>query len=232
MGRIRIGYFMMMWAGCATAQAPIVIDSLEKAGLIETGTGRVEARFRADATNWDMRLAFDGTPKPTDTTANVLDGRGAFADSTFGFTLEYAADESVYAFQVTRPDGRVQAIKAEANGVDAINAIMFATTGSRGKVSLWDVVMKGPGFYWSGMNDLTSSPWAVTRSDAILYFGDRFDLTSTDWFVAGNLSFGAFSTPNPSEGAKVTINLFNAIPAPASGCLVGMASGLVLIRRR
>lgn len=231
MVRWGISWIAIASAWAAAAQVPVQFPSLEDAKLIDAATGQVEARLRADTTNWDMRLGFDGTPKPTDATANLLNGRGAFADSTFNFSIEYASIESVYAFSVTGPEGKGQSIKAQANDVETINAIRFSTSGSSGKVSLWDVAMKGGGFAWSGMRELTSGPGGDASNQSLLYFGDGIDLTSTDWVIAGNVSFGELSSFNPSEGAKMTISLFNAVPSPASTGLVGV-SALIAVRRR
>ncbi len=219
------------WACTASGQSPVLFTSVQEANLIDAGTGRVEARLRADIANWDMRLAFDGTPKPTDSTANLLNGRGAFDNTTFGFSIEFASMESVYAFSVTGPDRKVQSVKASASDIGRINAIAFATSGSKGKVSLGDIAMKGGGFAWSDRRELTSSPWGPTTSETLLYLGDRVDLTATDWIITGGVSFGELSNGNPSEGAKMTVTLFNAIPSPASAGLIA-AAALVAVRRR
>jgi hypothetical protein len=192
---------------------------------------QVEARFRADTTNWNSRLAFDGAPTPADTTANTGNGRASYESQSFGFNLSYAAGADTFELVITRPDTTTSTLSLPAPDIDQLNTLSLSTSGSRGAVSLTGVEFSGGSFFVDAFPNVDSAPGGPTFAETFLYFGDAANLTAFDWSLSGDLSFGTFTRDNPSEGSKVTVRLFDTIPAPSTAALVGLGA-LVAIRRR
>lgn len=198
---------------------------------------RIEARFRADATNWDTRLEYDSFPENGDLTGAVGNNKSFFENQGFGFELSYdhVAQEITWTIAGRLPSTAVlNSLTQPTDTLGQLNTLQIFTTGSRGEVMLSDVQFIGLGMDVLAFPDVNSQPLGPTFSETFLFFGDTFNLLSGDWTLSGTLNFGAFTShSNPSEGAKVTVKLRNAeIPAPGAIVLAGMAGAAAMRRRR
>ena len=216
-------------AGSASAQD--FFPSLAAAGLTVRESDQVEARFRADTTNWNTRLAFDGAPTPSDTTANTGNGRANYENQTFGFDLSYTTGTATFDLTITRPDTTTSTISLPAPDIDQLNTLLLSTSGSRGAVSLTGFEFSGGSFFVDAFPSVDTAPGGPTFVESFLYFGDAANLTAFDWSLTGDVSFGAFTRSNPSEGTKLNLRLIDTIPAPGTTALLA-AGGLLAARRR
>ena len=196
---------------------------------------RIEARFRADTTNWDTRLEFDSFPNNGDTTGNVANSRSNLEGGTFAFDLSFDSTTAAVSFTITRPDTTTSVLTQAVSGFDQLNSIQLFTSGSRGSVTMTALDFTGLGMDTNAFPNIDSQPNALGGpqfAETWLHFGNTFDLLSGDWSLTGNVHFDDFTRNNPSEGAKMTVKLRDTtIPAPASLALLGTA-GLAATRRR
>lgn len=193
---------------------------------------RIESRFKADVTNWDMRLEYDSFPDAGDNTRAVSNSRPFFENQTFGFDLSFDADTSTISW-TTSKDASVFSQSLAVSGFDFLNTIHLFTVGSRAAITLSDVAFTGLSMDVNAFPDINTQPSGPTFKETFLFFGNGFDLLSGDWSLTGQLTFGAFTVSNPNEGAKITIKLRQAelVPAPAGVALLGLV-GLSGLRRR
>jgi len=114
------------------------------------------------------------------------------------------------------------------------NTIQIFTNGGRGSVSLANLALTAPGVSLSDGDfpELDTAPGGPTFVETFLFLGNNYDLLSGDFSLSGDLTFGAFTRNNPSEGSKITIKLRNGfIPAPGAAATLALA-GLAAARRR
>lgn len=220
--------------GSAALASPVFYSSAGDAGdVLQFSNGdRVDARFRADRTNWDSRLEFDSFPNNGDATAGVVNGTN-FANNTFGFEMSYDSSTSELDWIITRPDNTTRTITQTLAGFGNLNIIQLFTVGSRGEVSLANVQYSDSSTTVSSFPSLAVGPSpAVTFKETFLFFGDTFDLLADSWTLSGDVVFGTLSSNNPSEGAKLTVKLREGfIPGPGAAGLFAIA-GLAAARRR
>lgn len=230
-------------AVCAAGAQPVFLPTISPVGTIDPGVvfedeSRLEARFRADATNWDSRFEMDSFPNNGDLTANVGNGRGFFENRSFDFSLSYDAALELATWAITSPSGAITSLSMSTAGFDQLNVIQLFTTGSRGSVTLTGTEFNGlgiTGLEFSGVNTAPAASGGPTFAETFLFFGDDFDLLAGDWSLTGVLSFGTFTSNNPSEGSRITVKLRDAftIPVPAPGAAAVLAvGGLAGARRR
>lgn len=222
-------------AGIATA-APTVYETLDGSGpLVSRDDTRIEARLKADYTNWDSRLEVSSFPVAGDNQGHLGNGRAFFEGRTFAFDLSYAQATGLVTWTITRPDASTSSLSLAATGFDTLNTIQLFTVGTRGNVDISDLAFTGLGMDvdLSSLN-FNSSP-SDTFNETFLHFGNDFDLLSGDWSLTGRLTFSNLTTSNPNENAKLTVKLRNAVdptvPAPAGAGLLALA-GLAAARRR
>ncbi len=217
--------------------APVFYPQLGGDSVLQPrDASRIEARFRADTTNWDTRLEYDSLPENGDLTGSVGNNKSFFENQGFGFEMSYdhVAQEITWTITGRLPSTAVlNSLTQPTDTLGQLNTLQIFTTGSRGEVTLSDVEFIGLGMDVLAFPDVNTEPLGPTFSETFLFFGDTFNLLSGDWTLSGTLNFGNFtSSSNPSEGAKVTVKLRNAeIPAPGAMALMGIA-GVVAVRRR
>lgn len=202
--------------------------------LQENDDTRIEARFRVDTTNWDSRLEFDSYPNYGDTTGHVGNGTSFFENKTFGLVLSYADATDTATWTITAPSGAQTTLTQDVTGFDQLNTMQIYTSGSRGDVSLSNLVFDGLGMNFTSFPDLNTAPSpAVTFKETFLYFGTDL-LSNGDWTMSGDVSFGTFTKSNPSEGTKVVIKLRDAhvVPEPAGLLMLVLGGATVFIRRK
>ena len=195
---------------------------------------RIESRFRADANNWDSRLEFDSFPDNGEEQVGVGNGRSFFENQTFGFDLSFDAMTDEVTWSITAPGGAVTVASQDVGTFGQVNTVQIFTNGSRGSVSLTNLALPGPGV---SLNDadfpsLDTDPGGPTFVETFLFLGNSYDLLSDDFSLSGDLTFGAFTRNNPSEGSKITVKLRNGfIPSPGAAATLALA-GLAAVRRR
>jgi hypothetical protein len=224
-------------AGTAAA-APQFFDQLGGSSPLQPADDtRIEARYRADTTNWDTRLEYDSFPMYGDLTGHVGNGRSFFEGSTFGFELAYDHTSETVTWTISGPapgSGVLNSLVQPTDSMGQLNTIQIFTVGSRGPVSLTDVAFVGLGMDVLSWPDLDTqpSPPGPTFEETFLFFGESFDLLTGDWTLSGNLSFGTFTKNNPSEGSKITVKLRNAVPSPGAAGVLALGALAAARRRR
>lgn len=194
----------------------------------------LEARFRADTTNWDMRLENNGSPAPGENQLNLANGLGAFRDRTFDFSLSYSSELDRVAWTVSRSSGLTGSLFFDAAELASFNTVKFATGASRSSATVSDLSFSGLGHSLDAWPSLSASSSGNSYAETYLFFGNSADLFAGDWTLSGKVRFGDFTHNNPSEGAKVTLKLYQAaeIPSPGGIAALGLAAGFCMARRR
>ncbi|HBS29269.1 MAG TPA: hypothetical protein DEB06_07415 [Phycisphaerales bacterium] len=229
----------MCVSACAGAAqgAPVFFSELGGGSILQPRNNRrIEARYRADTTNWDTRLEFDSLPEVGDVTGAVSNSKAFFENDEFGFKLNYDHALQQVTWTITGPSPAVGVLNSLTQPTDTMgqmNTLHLFTVGTRGSVTLTDVAFMGLGMDVNAFPDLNTAPApAVTFKETYLIFGNDFNLLSGDWMLTGKIAFGTFTNNNPSEGAKITVKLRNAeIPAPTA-LGVFAAAALFGARRR
>ncbi|MFB3430634.1 MAG: hypothetical protein ABL309_06925 [Phycisphaerales bacterium] len=223
-------------ASPATIAAPMFLDSVGQPGdgYAFSGADALEARFRADTRNWDLRLENNSDPAAGGTHTNLHNGRRAFQNREFDFVLSYSAALDRLQWTVTRSRGKSRTIDFDTFGLDSFNTIQFESSGVRASVDVANLVFSGFGADHSAWPSLSTSPDSGTFAQTSLYFGDDADLLAGDWELSGRVGFGDFTHRNPSDDARIGARLVQVsqIPGPASIAGLMIATGLCIVRRR
>jgi|GEM_PF-2413211 len=196
---------------------------------------RVESRLRVDNNNWDSRLEFDSFPDNGDMTDDVFNA-GQAENRTFGFAMSFSLATSEVSWTITDDaGGTLSTLTQSVTGFGDVNIIQIFTNGARGSVSLADVTytdaMQTVGM-WPDIDTQPAADGGPTFAETFLFLGDGYNVLGGDFSLTGDISFGTFTSPNPSEAAKITIKLREGfIPAPGAAALLGFA-GLAAARRR
>lgn len=195
---------------------------------------RVEARFRADTTNWDSRLEFDSFPNNGEALAGVGNGASFFENQSFGFELAYSSASQEIEWRITAPGGAVTTLAQDLSSFGQVNTIQIFTNGGRGSVSLSNLLFSSPSLTINDADfpDIDTDPGGPVFAETFLFLGNATDLLGEDFSLSGDLAFGTFTRSNPSEGSKITVKLRNGfIPAPGAVATLAVA-GLAASRRR
>jgi len=194
----------------------------------------LEARFRADTTNWNLRLENSGSPSAGDNQSNLANGIGAFRDRSFDFELSYSVALERVQWVVSRSNGLSGSLVYDASPFDSFNTIQFSTGASRATVTIDDLVFSGLGVTEAAWPNLSASSTGTAFRQTNLVFGEGANLLSEDWSLSGRVSFADFTHNNPSEGARINIRLVQAtvIPSPSGIVSIALAAGWCLSRRR
>lgn len=192
---------------------------------------RVEARFRADTTNWDSRLEFTSFPATGDNTANVSNSLATFQNQSFGFRFAYSLAANRIDWSLTAPGGAVTTISQNPTGFGNLNVLHLFTNGARGAVSVSGLSFSGLGFGVNAFPSINTQPSGPQFVETYLHFGDSVNLLSGDWSLDGTVSFGTFTHNNPSEGSKITIKLREGL-VPTPGAAGVLALGALAAGRR
>jgi len=194
----------------------------------------LEARFRADTTNWDLRLENSGSPSAGGNQSNLADGSGAFNNRTFDFVLSYSAALDQVSWSVSRGSGLSGLLVYDASAIDSFNTIHFATGAGRATVSVDNLIFSGLGMTESAWPDLSASSAGTSFRQTNLILGEDANLLASDWSLSGRVHFADFTHNNPSDGAGISVRLYQAaeIPSPGGIASLGLAAGFCLARRR
>ena len=227
----KIGIAAVAFAGVAGAQ-PEIISGSEIERFAATSSESVQARFKADTTNWDTRIGVSGVTKPAEITGAVANNRTSFENQSFGFELSYSSDVQRYAMVISKPGASPSMVELTEQEVRDINTIRIDATGSRGGIGLTQFYFKSQNHSWAEIPDLAADIKGPTTDSVMLYFGERASLTDGDWVIACTVGFGAFDRSNPGEGVKMTVTMSSMapIPQPASVALFAVA-GMCGVRR-
>ena len=229
-------------AAIAAAQPSFFFVTNDSSQFDEIGDDRIEARFRADTTNWNLRLAPDSFPDTSDVLRNAGNGRGAYEFQTFAFTLSYDASLEQMRWETVGGVTGTDVLEFDTAGMGPFNTFQIFTAGSRGGVDIEGMAfdwLGTPGVEFNAFPSIDTSPSTDTSlptfAETFLLLGNSFDLLSGDWTLSGSLTFGAFTRDNPSEASKLTIKLRNTespfVPTPGTAALLA-AGGLAAARRR
>ena len=221
----------------ATFAAPMFVDSIGQPGdpFSYVGNDLIEARFRADTTNWDLRLENNGNPVAGDNQAHLANGRGAFEGRSFDFSLSYNAGLDRLDWSVSRfGGGPSNSLSFDTSGLDSFNTLQFSSSGSRASVDVTNLVFTGFDAAESPWPSLSVSPAGPRFAQNNLFFGNDANLLSSDWQLSGRVALDDFTRNNPSEGSKINARLAQVqqIPGPAGITGLLLATGYCVVRRR
>lgn len=215
--------------GAATAD--VLVDP---ANLVVSAGSGMEARFKADITNWDSLLSDNSSSSGGLTTGQISNSRADFENKIFAFDLTYNADISLFTWSIMQPDGTTNALTQALTSTDPFNTIGLSTSGSAGTTSLTNLSFTGMDetLTNSDFSNIDTGPRTSTFAESFLFFGNAADITAQDWTLSGNISFEQFNLDNPSERNKITIQIRQAaVPAPTTFAIIGIG-GLISARRR
>lgn len=249
--RIACAGALLAFAGSASADV-FLLNGYSAAGsptgvFRVPGTGVVEARFKADTTNWDSRLASDGFPTPGEAFQMNVNNGSQFNGTTYSFALSFdaSATEDQISWSITNNSTMavtttfIDAPDAQANVIRIFTNGQSNATGSQaGGVDISNLTFNGLGeslgdTFWP---DFDASPTTTSFVEYLAFFGNDADLyTSGDWSLTGNLNFVDLAG-NPGERAKITVRIESGetfdpiIPGPGGLALAGV--GLLAGHRR
>jgi hypothetical protein len=220
----------------AALATPMFVSSVGQPGdaLAFTSSDVLEARFRADTTNWNLRLENNGSPASGDNQLNMANGRGFYEGNSFDFVLSYSASLDRFEWALSRNMGKVSSLVFDADEFESFNTIQFSSSGSRADVTVSDLAFSGLGMTETAWPGLSSSPSGTSFAQTNLFFGNSANLLSDDWQLSGRVGFDNFTQSNPGEGAKITARLYQTaeIPSPSGMAGLMLAAGFCLARRR
>lgn len=225
---------ILLIAGVAVstpAAADYLFASVPGESFEINGSASLEARFKADTTNWDLRLATEGTPVPGGNQANLANGHPNFEGRGFDFSLTYDAGIDTFTWNVEAQRGKAQSLTYTNAGITHSNAFQIFTSGSRASVTVTDLVFEGVGEFIDVFPDISTSPSGPTFAQTYLVLQGA-NLAAENWSLAGSLVFDNFTTRNPGEGAKINIKLVDAAIIPAPGVGLALMIPLAMRRRR
>lgn len=228
-----------VFAGMASAPAMATsitfFNAADGQPLAYTSTDRVEARFKADTTNWNMRLSDAPQPFAGDNLLNTGNGIGTYEGRSFGFSLAFDSVAKELSWTITNDGGNASVLTYDASGSGMTpNLIQIATSGSRGLVQLDSVGFAAPGESNASVPSLSANPSGPTYAETFAFFGNDADLFGGDWNLTGAVTFDSFTHNNPNEGVKLSMSLRAAevVPAPATVLALLPVAGLAMRRRR
>lgn len=224
-----------IFATPAMATSITFFSAVDGQQLGYTSSDRVEARFKADTTNWTMRLSDAPQPFAGDNLLNSGNGRSTFEGRSFGFSLAFDSVAKELSWTITNDAGSASVLTYDASAPGSTpNLIQIATSGSRGTVVLDNAAFSSPGDSSVAIPSLSVGPAGPTYAETFAFFGDTADLYGSDWSLAGIVSFDDFTHNNPNEGVKLSMSLRSAevIPAPATAFVLLPVAGLAMRRRR
>ena len=224
-----------IFATPAMASSITFFSAVDGQQLGYTSSDRVEARFKADTTNWNMRLSDAPQPFAGDNLLNTGNGIGAYEGRSFGFSLAYDSVAKELSWTITNDANNASVLTYDASGSGMTpNLIQIATSGSRGLVQLDSVGFSGQGESGASVPSLSASPSGPTYAETFAFFGNDADLYAGDWNLDGVVTFDGFTHSNPNEGVKLSMSLRAAevVPTPATTLALLPVAGLALRRRR
>ncbi|MCC5785663.1 MAG: hypothetical protein JJU33_03060 [Phycisphaerales bacterium] len=224
-----------IFATPAMASSITFFSAVDGQQLGYTSSDRVEARFKADTTNWTMRLSDAPQPFVGDNLLNSGNGRSTFEGRSFGFSLAFDSVAKELSWTITNDAGNASALTYDASAPGSTpNLVQIATSGSRGTVVLDSAAFSSPSEASVAIPSLSVGPAGPTYAETFAFFGDSADLYAGDWSLAGFVSFDDFTHNNPNEGVKLSMSLRSAavIPAPATALVFLPVAGLAMRRRR
>jgi hypothetical protein len=220
-----------------TFAGPMFVDSVGQPGdlLARTTSDVLEAQFRADTSDWDLRLENSLISGPNQNTINMSNSLRSFSGNSFDFGLTYSAALDRFEWVVGETRGGSARLFFSASEFDSFNTIRFATSGTYAEVALTDLLFSGSDGTIGAWPSLSASPSGISATQTNLFLGDSVNLlTSGDWKLTGLVGFGDFTHDDPGEGAAISVRLYQtaAIPSPSGMAGLVLAAGFCLARRR
>lgn len=221
----------------ATFAGPMFNDSIGQPGdqLTRTTSDVLEAQFRADTSDWTLRLENSLINGPNQNTINTSNSLKSFSEKSFDFGLTYLASLDRFEWVVGESRGGSARLFFSAPEFDSFNTIQFAASGTRAEVAVTDLLFSGFDESIDAWPSLSASPSGLSLTQTNLFFGDSANLlTSGDWKLTGRVGFGDLTEDNPSDGAAIAIRLYQtaAIPSPSGMAGLVLAAGFCMVRRR
>lgn len=218
-------------AGTASA-ANVVANPILQSGSF-SGTTVANARFRTDATNWDIGIGPNSNPGAGWVTKNIANGQGAFTGD-WSFVLSHSAASDTLTLSVTHLSGALGTHSVTLNGFNtSFNQIQLQSQSDAGGSVSFDP------FSFTGLDVANAGSINIDNAggQGLAYLvSTGVDLVSFDWTIGGSLSWvdqtngerPVFNIRLQQSDAVVT----PVIPAPLAGGMGLAGMGLIIARRR
>ncbi|MBX3352376.1 MAG: hypothetical protein KF684_05535 [Phycisphaeraceae bacterium] len=224
------GVIVASISGLASAGSVVANPVLDSGSF--AGTTVANARFRLDATNWDMRLANTSSPAVGDATKNISNNVAQLAGS-WAFQLSFASATGDMTFTLTDMD------QASNLGSHSLTINRAGESFNQIQVAAVAETLKGShltfgAFSFSGA---TLVDGASIDLDLVAGSGDSFknaylvasgvDLAAIDWALSGTLDIAkGTSTSQERPAFNIYVQRSDAVVAPVIPTPLGGAMGL------
>lgn len=219
-------------AGTAGAANVVANPTLQSGSF--SGTTVANARFRTDATNWDIGIGPTSNPQNGGwVTKNIANGQGAFTGD-WSFVLSHSAASDTLTLSVTHLSGGLGTHAVTFTGFNtSFNQIQLQSQSDVGGSVSFDP------FSFTGLDVANAGSINIDNAggQGLAYLvSTGVDLVSFDWTIGGSLSWvdqtsgerPVFNIRLQQSDAVVT----PVIPAPLAGGMGLAGMGLLIARRR
>lgn len=235
------GFVLAAVSGLASAGSVVANPTLDSGSF--AGTTIANARFRLDATNWDMRMANSSSPSVGDATKNISNNLAQLAGS-WAFELSFASASGDMTFTLTDMD------QASNLGSHSLTINRAGESFNQIQIAAVAETLKGShqtfgAFSFSGA---TLVDGASIDLDLVANSGDSFknaylvaagvDLAAIDWALSGTLDIAkGTSTSQERPAFNLYVQRSDAvvaavIPTPLAGMMGLVGFGAIASRRR
>ncbi|MBX3352377.1 MAG: hypothetical protein KF684_05540 [Phycisphaeraceae bacterium] len=218
-------------AGTATAANVVANPTLQSGSF--SGTTVANARFRTDATNWDIGIGPNSSPPTGWVTKNIANGQGAFTGD-WSFVLSHSAGSDTLTLSVSHLSGSLGTHSVTFNNFDtSFNQIQLQSQSDAGGAVSFS------SFSFTGLDVANAGSINIDNSggQGLAYLvSTGVDLVSFDWTIGGSLSW-----LDQAAGERPVFNIrlqqsdavaAPVIPTPLAGGLGLAGMGLIVARRR